>query len=107
MSQSSCGSGFSDESAFERLVLHQAGSDHLERHRAAKSDINCLVSNAHRTSTKLDRFSIPTDLHFEMRKTMPRRLGWGKYAFWVWDSGALTLMFVVSRFSDLQRRRLQ
>src|SRR4051794_18940507 len=86
MAHASCGASFSHKASAHRFITQELSANHLQRHCASKIDVNRFVSNAHRATTELERFSIVArqDLvmfEAELRWRKNRLNGW--FACWL------------------------
>ena len=58
MTYASSGAGLSYKSSARRFIANESSVDDLQRYGTSKIDVDRLVSNAHRATTELERFSI-------------------------------------------------
>src|SRR6516164_11738866 len=83
MSHLCCRPGFPQETKLGRLVTEISVADDFKRHGTLQIDVECLVSDPHRTATQLDRFPVfaphqlvvPKSLHRLLQYRLDRILG--------------------------------
>src|SRR6516162_2774362 len=61
---------FPQETKLGRLVIEISLADDFKRHGALQIDVECLVSDPHRTATQLDRFPVLTRHQFVVLKSL-------------------------------------
>src|SRR6516162_5733060 len=61
---------FPQETKLGRLVIEISLADDFKSHGTLQIDVECLVSDPHRTATQLDRFPVLTRLQFVVLKSL-------------------------------------